>query len=74
MPIRWKPYLVNSANTIGSHARIQDFFQGGGGGGSLPDGQKQSGQRFCFCFLVFNSFCSLQRGSNGTITEKTIPF
>ena len=55
------------------HARIQDFFQGGGGGvGPGPTARKQSGQRFFF--LVLNLFYSLQRGFNGFITEKTILF
>ena len=47
-----------------------------GGGGSLT-AWKQPGQRFffVFCFLlVLNLFYSLQRGSNGFITEKTILF
>ena len=54
------------------HAQIQNFFRGGGGPG--PMARKQSGQRFVFVFLVLNLFYSLQRGSNGFITEKTIPF
>ena len=40
------------------------FFLGGGGS------RKQSGQPF----LVLNLFHSLQRGSNGFITKKTILF
>ena len=52
------------------HARIQDFFRGGGG--ADPTARKQSRQRL---FLyVLNLFYSLQRGSNGFITEKTILF
>ena len=45
-------------------------FQGGGGDSGLA-AKKQSGQRF---ILVPNLFYSLQRGSNGFITEKTILF
>ena len=51
------------------------FCQGGVGGGS--DGQKIAWTTlfFFFCFLlVLNLFYSLQRGSNGFITEKTILF
>ena len=46
------------------------FFRGGPG----PMARKQSGQRFVFVVLVVNLFYSLQRGSHGLITEKTIPF
>ena len=45
----------------------RNFFQEGGVG---PTTRKQSGQRF----LLPNLFYSLQRGSNGFITEKTILF
>ena len=52
----------------------RNFCQDGGGGGSLT-ARKQPGQRFFVCFLlVLNLFYSLQRGSNGFITEKTILF
>ena len=44
----------------------RNFCQGGPG----PTAIKQSEQRF----LVLNLFYSLQRGSNGFITEKTILF
>ena len=52
---------------------------GGGVGGSRPDGQKAVWTTlfvfFCFfCFLVLYLFYSLQRGSNGFITEITILF
>ena len=63
---------------FGTHARIQDFFRGvggWGGGGPGPMARKQSRQPFFFSFfLVLNKFYSLQRGSNGFITEKTILF
>ena len=32
------PDVMNKSNRV--HARIQDFLSGGGGGGSIPDGQK----------------------------------
>ena len=48
------------------HARIQDFFSGGGGGGPGPTARKH--------FFFLNLFYSLQKGSNGYITEKTIFF
>ena len=51
------------------HAGIQDFISGGGGGPGLM-ARKLSGP--FFCFLVLNLFYSLQRASNGFITEKTI--
>ena len=40
-----------------------------GQGGSRPDGQKTSWTTF---FIVLNLFYSLQEGSNGFITEKTL--
>ena len=46
----------------------RNFFQGGPG----PTVRKQSGQRFFF--LVLNLFYSLQRGSNGFITERKLYF
>ena len=49
------------------HERIQDFISGGGWG-SRPDGQK----KVWTSFLVLNLFYSLQRASNGFITENTI--
>ena len=52
------------------HARIQEFFSGGGG--SRPDGQETVWTTFFFFFLVLSLFRSLQRGSNGFFTEKTI--
>ena len=52
---------MNKLNRV--HVRNQEFLLGGGGG-SRPDRQKT----ICF-FLVFNLFYSLQRGSNGFITE-----
>ena len=47
----------------------RNFCQAGGGGvgGSRPDGQKTVWT--LFFFLVINLFYSLQRGSNGFITE-----
>ena len=45
-----------------------NFFQGGWGAGQTA--RKQSGQ--CCFFLVLNLSYSLQRGSNGFITEKTL--
>ena len=47
------------------------FFREGDPG---PMARKQSRQRFVFVVLVVNLFYSLQRGSHGLITEKTIPF
>ena len=41
-------------------------------GGPGPMARKQPGQLFFFCILVLNLFYSLQEGSNGFITEKTI--
>ena len=61
------PGVMNKSNRV--HARIQEFLsggRGGGGGGSRPDGQKTVWTMF---FLVLNLFYSLQRGSNGFITE-----
>ena len=62
------PDVMNKSNRV--HARIQEFLSGGrgggGGGGSRPDGQKTVWTMF---FLVINLFYSLQRGSNGFITE-----
>ena len=61
------PDVMNKSNRV--HARIQEFLsggRGGGGGGSRPDGQKTVWTMF---FLVINLFYSLQRGSNGFITE-----
>ena len=47
-----------------------NFFRGRPG----PTVRKQSLRFFCFVFLVLNLLYSLQRGSNGFITEKTILF
>ena len=60
------PGVMNKSNRV--HARIQEFSsgEGGGGGGSRPDGQKAVWTMF---FLVINLFYSLQSGSNGFITE-----
>ena len=58
------PGVMNKSNRV--HARIQEFLSGGKGGGSRPDGQKTVWTMF---FLVINLFYSLQRGSNGFITE-----
>ena len=56
------------------HARIAEFLSGWGGGGSLT-AREQPGQRFfCLLILVLNLFYSVQRGTNGFITEKTILF
>ena len=51
------------------HARIQDLISRGGG--SRLDGQKTVWTCFSF-YLVLYLFYSLQRASNGLITEKTI--
>ena len=55
----------------------RNFCQGGGGGGG-GGGRKRpenSLDNVFFCFLlVLNLFYSLQRGSKGFITEKTILF
>ena len=50
--------------------RSRNFFKGG----SRPDGQKTVWTRIFFSFLALNLFYSLQWGSNGFITEKTILF
>ena len=55
------------------NARIYEFLSGCGGGDILT-ARKQPGQRFFFLLLVLNLFYSLQRWSNGFITEKTILF
>ena len=53
----------------------RNFCQGGGGGGSLTARKQSDNVFFVVCFiLVLNLFYSLQRGSNGFITEKTILF
>ena len=49
----------------------RNFFREGGGG-VKPDGQKTVWMTLLF--LILNLFYSLQRGSNGFITEKTILF
>ena len=43
-------------------------------GGPGPMARKQPGQRFFFCFFSPQLIYSLQKGSNGFITEKTILF
>ena len=61
------PGVMNKSNRV--HARIKEFLSGGRGGGGRgprPDGQKTVWTMF---FLVINLFYSLQRGSNGFITE-----
>ena len=56
------------------HARIQEcFFRGGGVQARWPENSLDN-VFFFFFFLVLNLFNSLQRGSNGFITEKTILF
>ena len=55
------------------HACVDPGIPVRGGGGPSPTGRKQPGQRFVFV-LVLNLFYSLQRESNGFITEKTILF
>ena len=54
------------------------FFGGGGGGGGVqsrrPENSLDNVFFFCFLFLVLNLTYSLQRGSNGFITEKIILF
>ena len=42
-----------------NYARIQDFF--GGGGGSRPYGQKQSGQCFLFCLVRSSTYFTVSR-------------
>ena len=54
------------------HSQIQGFLSGDGGGGSRPDGQKNSLDNVFI--LVLNLFYSLQSGSSGFITEKTLLF
>ena len=54
------PGVMNKSNRV--HARIQEFFvRGGGGGGSRADSQKT----VWTIFLAINLFYSLQSGSNG---------
>ena len=49
----------------------RNFFKGGSG----PTARNQPKRVFFFCFFfVLNLFYSLQRGSNGFITEKIIVF
>ena len=58
-----------------SITRQSRIFVVGGGGGPGLTARKQPGQRcFFFFFLVLNLLYSLQRGSNGFISEKTILF
>ena len=67
--------LVIFDQMLSLHAQIQEFLSGGGGWvGPGLTARKQPGQRFCCCFLVLNLFYSLQWGSNGFISEKTILF
>ena len=51
----------------------RNFFRGGGGS-SQARWPENSPNNVLFCFLVLNLYYSLQRGSNGFITEKTILF
>ena len=63
------PDVMNKSITgfmRGSRNFCQAGGGGGGGGGSSSDGQKTVWTMF---FLVINLFYSLQRGSNGFITE-----
>ena len=58
------------------HVRIQDFFSEGVQARLSENSLDNVFFFFCFVFslLVLNLFYSLQRGSNGYITEKTILF
>ena len=60
--------LVLITNVISKGSEEPGIFVrgGGGGGGSRPDSQKTVWTMFV---LVLNLFYSLQRGSNGFITE-----
>ena len=56
---------INTFTSSCHHVQIQEFLSGGGGGPG-PTARKQPGQRFYFSSQLFYS---LQRGSNGLITE-----
>ena len=58
------PDVMNKSNRV--HARIQEFLSGGRGGGVEARRPENSLDNV---FLVINLFYSLQRGSNGFITE-----
>ena len=58
--------VMNKSN--GVHARIQEFLSGGGGGGGGVEARRPENS-LDNVFLVINLFYSLQRGSNGFITE-----
>ena len=61
-------FLLKSPYPLGLHAQIQDFCQGGVGGGAWwPENSLDN-----VFFLVLSLFYSLQRGSNAFIAEKTI--
>ena len=62
------PGVMNKSNRV--HARIKEILSGGrgGGGGSRPEARRPENS-LDNVFLVINLFYSLQRGSNGFITE-----
>ena len=66
-----KARTKNTFTSSCHHARIQEFLSGGGGVPG-PTARKQPGQ--LFFILVLNLFYSLQMGSNGFTTEKTLLF
>ena len=68
-----KARTKNTFTSSCRHAQIQKLLSWEGGGGPGQMARKQPGQRFFF-ILVLNLFYSLQRGSNGLFTEKTLLF
>ena len=61
--------MINTRST-NSMRGSRNFCQGG----SRSEGQKTAWTTFFFSFKLLNLFYSLQRGSNGFISEKTIIF
>ena len=57
--------VMNKSNRV--HARIQEFWSGGGGEGGIE--ARRPVNSLDNVFLVINLFYSLQSGSNGFITE-----
>ena len=73
--IPWCLIKLPTETLFTSTMRSSRIFYFRGGGESRPQGQKIVWTMFFLCFvLVLNLFYSLQRGSNGFVTEKTILF
>ena len=67
-----KTRTKNSFTSSCHHGQIQEFLsRGGGRGGPGPIARNSLDKVF---ILVLNLFYSLNRGSNGFITEKTLLF